>query len=159
MSQYLLSFARQNLEGRADAYLVLLRCMYQANQSKGRYADHIKSHIATASDQRLGRNYQPDLWRHGLYQPHGGPTGKARGLPSETGGCNHQPLVDFADQLEVSYRVFETDADAARSLPGISVLLNFAGPFAHTAPADGSVHRSQGRLPGYHRRDQYLSAG
>ncbi len=58
MSQYLLSFAKQNLEGRTDAYLVLLWCMYQANQSKGRYSDHIKSHITTASDQLLGRNYQ-----------------------------------------------------------------------------------------------------
>lgn len=58
MSQYLLSFARQNLEGRTDAYLVLLWCMYQANQSKGRYSDHIKSHITTVSDQLLGRNYQ-----------------------------------------------------------------------------------------------------
>ena len=52
MSQYLLSFARQNLEGRTDAYLVLLWCMYQANQSKGRYSDHIKSHITTVSDLR-----------------------------------------------------------------------------------------------------------
>ncbi|POA28209.1 MULTISPECIES: AAA family ATPase [unclassified Pseudomonas] len=58
MSQYLLSFARQNLEGRTDAYLVLLWCMYQANQSKGRYSDHIKAHIATAAHQLLGRNYQ-----------------------------------------------------------------------------------------------------
>ncbi|MFJ2280055.1 AAA family ATPase [Pseudomonas sp. NPDC087803] len=58
MSQYLLSFARQNLEGRSDAYLVLLWCMYQANQSKGRYTDHIKTHIAAAADQLLGRNYQ-----------------------------------------------------------------------------------------------------
>lgn len=58
MSQYLLSFARQNLEERTDAYLVLLWCMYQANQSKGRYSDHIKAHIITASDQLLGRNYQ-----------------------------------------------------------------------------------------------------
>jgi hypothetical protein len=29
MSQYLLSFARQNLEGRSDAYLMLLWCMYK----------------------------------------------------------------------------------------------------------------------------------
>lgn len=58
MSQYLLSFARQNLEGRSDAYLVLLWCMYQAYQSKGRYSDHIKSHILTASDALLGRDYQ-----------------------------------------------------------------------------------------------------
>ena len=60
---------------------------------------------------------------------------KALGLPFEIGGRNHQALVDFADQLEVPYRVFEADADAARSLSGIRVLLNFAGPFAHTAPA------------------------
>ena len=58
MSQYLLSFARQNLEGRTDAYLVLLWCMYQANQSKGRYSDHIKAHITAAADHLLGRNYQ-----------------------------------------------------------------------------------------------------
>lgn len=58
MSQYLLSFARQHLEGRTDAYLVLLWCMYQANQSKGRYSDHIKAHIQGAADHLLGRNYQ-----------------------------------------------------------------------------------------------------
>ncbi|CAB3670078.1 AAA family ATPase [Achromobacter aegrifaciens] len=58
MSQYLLSFARQNLEGRTDAYLALLWCMYQANQDKGRYSDHIKAHITVAADQLLGRNYQ-----------------------------------------------------------------------------------------------------
>lgn len=58
MSQYLMSFARQNLEGRSDAYLVLLWCMYKANQSKGRYSDHIKTHITAAADQLLGRNYQ-----------------------------------------------------------------------------------------------------
>lgn len=58
MSQYLLSFARQHLEERTDAYLVLLWCMYQANQSKGRYSDHIKTHITAAADHLLGRNYQ-----------------------------------------------------------------------------------------------------
>lgn len=60
---------------------------------------------------------------------------KALGLFFEIGGRNRQALVDFADQLEVPYRWFEADADAARSLSGINVLLNFAGPFAHTAPA------------------------
>lgn len=58
MSQYLLSFARQNLEGRSDAYLVLLWCMYKAYQGKGRYSDHIKNHISTAADALLGRDYQ-----------------------------------------------------------------------------------------------------
>ena len=60
---------------------------------------------------------------------------RALGLPFEIGGRNRQALVDFAEQLGVPYRVFEADADAAHSLSGISVLLNFAGPFAHTAPA------------------------
>ena len=32
--------------------LMLTWCMYQANQSKGRYSDHIKSHITTVSDLR-----------------------------------------------------------------------------------------------------------
>ncbi|WP_419795201.1 AAA family ATPase [Pseudomonas palleroniana] len=58
MSQYLLSFAKQNLEGRNEPYLILLWCMYQANQSKGRYSDHIKAHITAAADQLLGRDYQ-----------------------------------------------------------------------------------------------------
>lgn len=58
MSQYLLSFARQNLEGRSDAYLVLLWCTYKAYQGKGRYSDHIKNHISTSADALLGRDYQ-----------------------------------------------------------------------------------------------------
>lgn len=58
MSQYLLSFARENLAGKSDAYLALLWCMYKANQSKGRYSDHIKSHLTTAADQLLGTDYQ-----------------------------------------------------------------------------------------------------
>src|SRR5690606_11767312 len=39
-------------------YLMLLWCIYQANQSTGRYSDHIKAHIAEAGDHLLGRNYQ-----------------------------------------------------------------------------------------------------
>ncbi|WP_339493076.1 AAA family ATPase [Pseudomonas sp. EA_15y_Pfl2_R67] len=58
MSQYLLSFARQSLKGRSDAYLVLLWCMYKAYQSKGRYSDHIKNHISTSADALLNRDYQ-----------------------------------------------------------------------------------------------------
>lgn len=58
MSQYLLSFAKQHLEGRTETYLMLLWCIYQANQSTGRYSDHIKAHIAEAGDHLLGRNYQ-----------------------------------------------------------------------------------------------------
>lgn len=58
MSQYLLSFARENLAGKSDAYLALLWCMYKANQDKGRYSDHIKSHLTTAADQLLGTDYQ-----------------------------------------------------------------------------------------------------
>lgn len=59
---------------------------------------------------------------------------KALGLPFEIGGRNRQHLVDLADQLGVPCRVFEADADASGALSGISVLLNVAGPFAHTAP-------------------------
>ncbi len=58
MSQYLLSFARENLVGKSDAYLALLWCMFKANQEKGRYSDHIKSHLTTAAGQLLGMNYQ-----------------------------------------------------------------------------------------------------
>lgn len=58
MSQYLLSFARENLAGKSNAYLALLWCMYKANQGKGRYSDHIKSHLTTSADQLLGTDYQ-----------------------------------------------------------------------------------------------------
>lgn len=60
---------------------------------------------------------------------------KELGLPFEIAGRNRQRLADLAGQLGVPYRVFDAGPDAARSLSGISVLLNFAGPFAHTAPA------------------------
>lgn len=59
MSQYLLSFARSHLDGKPDAYLALLWCLYKANQSKGRYSEHIKSHLTnTAADELLEKNYQ-----------------------------------------------------------------------------------------------------
>ena len=59
----------------------------------------------------------------------------ALGLPFEIAGRNRQHLIELAEQLGVPYRVFEASSGAAQSLSGISVLLNFAGPFAHTAPA------------------------
>lgn len=58
MSQYLLSFGRAHLEGKSDAYLTLLWCLYKANQSKGRYSDHIKVHLTTAADKLLRKDYQ-----------------------------------------------------------------------------------------------------
>jgi len=58
---------------------------------------------------------------------------KVLGLNFEIAGRNHQRLASLAAQLDVPYRVFDADADAEASLSGISVLLNFAGPFAHTA--------------------------
>lgn len=58
---------------------------------------------------------------------------KALGLSFEIAGRNHARLVALAAQLHVPFRVFDADADAAGSLSGISLLLNFAGPFAHTA--------------------------
>ncbi|WP_236194832.1 ATP-binding protein [Pseudomonas glycinae] len=58
MSQYLLSFARENLEDKPDAYLALLWCIYKGNGSKGRYSDHIKSHLSAASERLLSTDYQ-----------------------------------------------------------------------------------------------------
>ncbi|MBD8596507.1 MULTISPECIES: saccharopine dehydrogenase family protein [unclassified Pseudomonas] len=58
---------------------------------------------------------------------------KAQGLVFEIAGRNRQRLEALSAQLQVPYRVFDADANAAASLSGISVLLNFAGPFAHTA--------------------------
>ncbi|WP_426112923.1 saccharopine dehydrogenase family protein [Pseudomonas sp. DSP3-2-2] len=58
---------------------------------------------------------------------------KALGLDFEIGGRNHQQLAALAEQLDVAFRVFAADAEADQSLFGINVLLNFAGPFAHTA--------------------------
>jgi len=60
---------------------------------------------------------------------------KALGLPFEIAGRNRQSLLALAEQLDVPYRVFDAAPDAAHSLSGISVLLNFAGPFVHTAQA------------------------
>jgi len=57
---------------------------------------------------------------------------KALGLNFEIAGRHEQRLASLAARLDVAYRVFDTD-NAAASLSGISVLLNFAGPFAHTA--------------------------
>lgn len=60
---------------------------------------------------------------------------KALGLSFEIAGRDRSRLVSLADQLGVPFRVFDADANAEASLSGISVLLNFAGPFAHTAEA------------------------
>jgi short subunit dehydrogenase-like uncharacterized protein len=57
---------------------------------------------------------------------------KVLGLHFEIAGRNSRRLESLAAQLNVPYRVFDAD-DAEGSLSGISVLLNFAGPFAHTA--------------------------
>ena len=60
---------------------------------------------------------------------------KALGLNVEIAGRDRSRLASLADQLGVHFRVFNADANAVASLSGISVLLNFAGPFAHTAEA------------------------
>ncbi len=60
---------------------------------------------------------------------------KAQGLDVVIGGRNAQRLTALAAQLDVAYRVFTADEQAAESLTGIDVLLNFAGPFAQTAGA------------------------
>jgi short subunit dehydrogenase-like uncharacterized protein len=58
---------------------------------------------------------------------------KTLGLRFEIAGRDHSRLASLAAHLDVPFRVFDADADAAGALSGISVLLNFAGPFAHTA--------------------------
>ncbi|MEA9992922.1 saccharopine dehydrogenase NADP-binding domain-containing protein [Pseudomonas sp. 10B1] len=58
---------------------------------------------------------------------------KVLGLNFEIAGRSQQRLAALAAQLDVPYRVFDTDAVIETFLSGISVLLNFAGPFAQTA--------------------------
>ncbi|KMM84202.1 Uncharacterized conserved protein [Pseudomonas taetrolens] len=58
---------------------------------------------------------------------------KALGLTFEIAGRNHSRLAALAAHLDVPFRVFDTGADVENALTDISVLLNFAGPFAHTA--------------------------
>lgn len=58
MSQYLLSFAKENLAGKSNAYLALLWCMYKGRKDKGRYSDHIKDHLTSVNNELLSTNYQ-----------------------------------------------------------------------------------------------------
>jgi short subunit dehydrogenase-like uncharacterized protein len=60
---------------------------------------------------------------------------KTLGLNFEIAGRNAEPLKALSTQLDVPYRVFTLNDQPKRSLDGISVLLNFAGPFAQTAEA------------------------
>lgn len=60
---------------------------------------------------------------------------KALGLDFEIAGRDHHRLAALAEVLDVKFRVFKADPQAAGSLAGIAVLLNFAGPFAQTAGA------------------------
>lgn len=60
---------------------------------------------------------------------------KALGLNFEIGGRSHSPLATLAAHLDVPFRVFDAGPDAENALSGITVLLNFAGPFAQTAEA------------------------
>lgn len=55
---------------------------------------------------------------------------KQLGLNLVIAGRNAERLASLAAELDVPYRVFAADAS---QLQGIDVLLNFAGPFAHTA--------------------------
>src|ERR1700712_3789109 len=58
---------------------------------------------------------------------------KVLGLNFEIAGRSQQRLATLAAQLDVPYRVFDADAVIETFLSGISVLLDFAGPFAQTA--------------------------
>ena len=59
----------------------------------------------------------------------------AQGLDIIVAGRNKDRLRTLAAQLNVSYRTFTPDALTPETLNGVAVLLNFAGPFAHTANA------------------------
>ncbi|TKK27674.1 hypothetical protein PspCFBP13528_21525 [Pseudomonas sp. CFBP13528] len=58
---------------------------------------------------------------------------KALDLDFIIAGRSQQRLATLAAQLDVPYRVFDAGAVLETDLSGISVLLNFAGPFAQTA--------------------------
>lgn len=60
---------------------------------------------------------------------------KASGLKFEIAGRDHPRIAALAAQLGVPFRVFDIGPDTEKFLSGISVLLNFAGPFAQTAEA------------------------
>jgi len=60
---------------------------------------------------------------------------KAQGLDVVIAGRTNEKLESLALELDVPYRVFTPDHQAAQHLNGIGVLLNFAGPFAQTADA------------------------
>ncbi|WP_095100796.1 trans-acting enoyl reductase family protein [Pseudomonas sp. Irchel 3A5] len=60
---------------------------------------------------------------------------KASGLKFEIAGRDQPRIAALAAQLDVPFRVFDTGLDVEKFLSGISVLLNFAGPFAQTAEA------------------------
>lgn len=51
VSQYLLNFAKHNLEGKSEAYLILLWCLYKGYNKTGRYSDQIKSYLSRNSDK------------------------------------------------------------------------------------------------------------
>jgi short subunit dehydrogenase-like uncharacterized protein len=58
---------------------------------------------------------------------------KAAGLALILAGRTPDRLAPLAAELEVPFRVFGSDEMASGGLAGVSVLLNFAGPFVHTA--------------------------
>ncbi|SDV07834.1 saccharopine dehydrogenase family protein [Pseudomonas mucidolens] len=58
---------------------------------------------------------------------------KAAGLNVEIAGRDAAKLQTLAERLDVPYRVFSLDGPPGSALAGVDVLLNCAGPFAHTA--------------------------
>ncbi|WP_338747045.1 saccharopine dehydrogenase NADP-binding domain-containing protein [Pseudomonas putida] len=58
---------------------------------------------------------------------------KAAGVELILAGRSTDRLAPLAAELGLPFRVFSADHVAEDALAGISVLLNFAGPFAHTA--------------------------
>jgi short subunit dehydrogenase-like uncharacterized protein len=70
---------------------------------------------------------------------------KAAGLHITLAGRDAKPLADLAAVLDVDYRVFALNDDAAiaAGLADVAVLLNCAGPFLHTAepPMKAAIKR------------------
>jgi short subunit dehydrogenase-like uncharacterized protein len=58
---------------------------------------------------------------------------KAAGVELILAGRSADRLAPLATELGLPFRVFSTDHVTADALAGISLMLNFAGPFVHTA--------------------------
>lgn len=58
MSQYLLSFAKNNIENKSNAYIAIFWCIYKQKSSTGRYSEHIKDYLTSVDNSILGKDFQ-----------------------------------------------------------------------------------------------------